>query len=72
MEREKKPDDGRNGYCTVYLKEQLCDCVMGVNLVNGKREGDAIIRHDNYRIWKLEYRNGELNGVVEKYNGIAS
>ena len=61
------PGDGRNGPCTVYYNWPNATTTMTVNLVDGKREGEAIIRVNGNQYWKLEYRNGELNGVIEEY-----
>ena len=39
---------------------------MFVKLVNGVRDGTAIIMTKEYEFIKLTYRNGEMTGEVEK------
>ena len=56
-----------NGRCLVHLSDHCFSYVMNVNMVDGKREGIAIISLKGKKHWKLEYRNGELNGMVERY-----
>lgn len=41
---------------------------MKVPLVNGERDGTAIILNGSVPSMRLEYHNGELNGTVEKLN----
>ena len=41
---------------------------MRTKLVNGMREGSALILNDGVPYLKLEYRNGELTGNVERFN----
>ena len=41
---------------------------MFVKLVNGVRDGAAIIMTKEYEFIKLTYRNGEMTGEVEKMN----
>ena len=64
------PPDGRNGECFVHFERFAY--TMNVQMVNGKREGMAIIRGGKYSsCTKVEYRNGELSGIVEQccYDG---
>ena len=41
---------------------------MIVSLVNGVREGEAIILNDGIPFLNLEYESGLLTGTVEKMN----
>mgnify|MGYP004718225245 FL=1 len=64
---EETEDEPVNGRCFVHLSDHCFSYVMNVNMVDGKREGIAIISLKGKKHWKLEYRNGELNGMVERY-----
>ena len=65
---EEKPADGLNGNCIVYYGGAYSLYEMRVKLVNGKREGEAILLSDGVPFIRLEYSNGELSGVVEQMN----
>ena len=65
---EEKPADGLNGDCIVSYGGEHSLCEMRVKLVNGTREGDAILLDDGVPFIRLEYSNGELSGVVEQMN----
>ena len=59
------PPDGRNGECFVQFNRPAC--TMTVPMVNGKREGMAIIRgSENSFYTRVEYKNGLLSGIVEQ------
>lgn len=59
------PINGDDGNCVVHYEGDYSDYVMKVNLVNGKREGKATIWNGEKPIVHLEYKNGELNGLME-------
>ena len=63
---EERPDDGLNGDCIVCYEGTHSLCVMRVKLVNGKREGEAIIVNDGIPHIRLQYSKGELSGLVER------
>lgn len=59
------PPDGRNGECFVHFNRPAC--TMTVPMVNGKREGMAVIRGSEYSSYtRVEYKNGLLSGIVEQ------
>ena len=60
----EKPADGRNGGCVVHYSGQYSDYIMKVKLVNGMRDGEALIVNDGVPYIKLEYRNGVMTGNV--------
>ena len=60
------PVDGLNGECIVHYGGEHSKCEMFMTLVNGKREGDALIVNDGIRYLKLHYERGSLTGVVER------
>ena len=60
------PVDGSNGDCVVHYEGKYEGYTMKVKLVNGMREGEATIFKENNVYMKLNYRNGELNGAVER------
>ena len=62
----EKPLNGLDGDCVVHYGGDYSDHIMMVKLVNGKREGTAIIVNEDYEFIKLEYRRGELTGDVVK------
>ena len=64
----EKPADGRNGECIVHYSGQYSDCVMKVKLVNGLRDGEALIVNDGVPYIKLTYKNGMMTGNVERLN----
>ena len=64
----EKPADGRNGKCTVHYSGQHSDFVMKVKLVNGLRDGEALIVNDGVPYLKLTYNNGVMTGSVERMN----
>ena len=64
----EKPADGLNGDCVVHYSGQYSKCEMVVSLVNGVREGEAIILNDGIPFLNLEYERGLLTGTVEKMN----
>ena len=64
----EKPADGLNGECTVHYSGQYSKYEMIVSLVNGVREGEAIILNDGIPFLNLEYERGLLTGTVEKMN----
>lgn len=64
----EKPANGHDGDCIIHYGEKHCKCEMMVKLVNGVREGEAILVDDGIPIMRLEYRNGILSGPVEQMN----
>ena len=60
------PPDGLNGNCTVHYVGDSITCDMKVTLVNGKREGKAIILLDDIPTLKCAYRNGTMTGNVRE------
>ena len=64
----EKPADGRNGECIVHYSGQHSGYVMKVKLVNGMRDGEALIVNDGVPYIKLTYKNGVMTGTVERMN----
>ena len=62
----EKPDDGLNGDCIVHYAGKHSKFEMTVKLVNGVREGKAVIVNDGMPCLRLEYKQGSLTGVVER------
>ena len=71
-ESVEKPRDGLNGECIVHYTGKHSNCEMIVTLVNGIREGEALIVNDGAPYLRLEYEHGSLTGIVERmsYYGI--
>ena len=49
----EKPADGRNGECIVHYSGQHSGYLMKVKLVNGMRDGEALIVNDGVPYLKL-------------------
>ena len=64
----EKPADGRNGECIVHYSGKYSKYEMIVPLVNGMRDGKAMIVNDGVAYLRLEYKRGSLTGVVERMN----
>lgn len=65
----EKPADGLNGECIIHYKDEYNGYTMKVKLVNGKREGKAVIyNEDGSPYLRLNYEDGILNGTVEVVN----
>ena len=62
----ENPASRINGDCIVHFGGMYSDYKMFVKLVNGVRDGAAIIMTKEYEFIKLTYRNGEMTGEVEK------
>ena len=62
----ENPASRINGDCIVHFGGKHSDYKMFVKLVNGVRDGTAIIMTREYEFIKLTYRNGEMTGEVEK------
>ena len=59
------PIDGLNGECIVHFCGNHSNEELVVPLVNGRREGKAILFHDGLPTLQCIYRNGILTGNVE-------
>ena len=66
------PPDGLNGECIVHYSGQYSGYRMRVKLVNGVREGRAVIEKGNEPYMRLEYKRGSLTGGVEKVKSSGS
>ena len=62
------PADGLNGNCIVYYSGNYSKFTMTVKLVNGVREGEAVIVNDGHPYMRVEYKSGCLTGAMERYN----
>ena len=60
------PADGLNGECIVHYGGEHSKCEMIVTLVEGKRDGEAMIVNDGMPYLTLHYEKGILTGVVER------
>ena len=59
------PPDGLNGECIVHYRGEHSKYEMMVTVVNGKREGEAVILHNGLPILKCSYTSGVVTGNVE-------
>ena len=59
------PPDGLNGECIVHYRGEHSKYEMMVTVVNGKREGEAVILHKGLPILKCSYTSGVVTGNVE-------
>ena len=64
----EKPADGLNGEYTVHYSGRYSKYEMVVSLVNGVREGEAIVFNDGIPFLNLEYERGLLTGAAERMN----
>ena len=62
------PVDGLNGECIVHYGGEHSKYEMIVTLVDGKRDGEAMIVNDGMPYLTLHYERGSLTGVVERLN----
>ena len=62
----EKPADGLNGECIVHYGGKYSQYRMKVPIVNGMRNGMALIDNNGTPYIKLEYRNEEVTGNVER------
>ena len=60
------PADGLNGECIVHYGGEHSKYEMIVRLVDGKREGEAMIVNDGVPFLRLGFKQGSLTGVVER------
>ena len=60
------PKDGLNGDCIVHYNGDNSEYELVVTLVNGVKEGMAILYCDGIPTKKCEYRNGVFTGHVEE------
>ena len=68
----EKSRDGLNGECIVHYSGQYRNYTMTVELINGVREGKAVIVNGSVPYLRLEYKGGSLTGVVERMNSSGS
>ena len=68
----EKPRDGLNGECIVHYSGQYRNYTMTVKLINGVREGRAVIVNGSVPYLRVEYKGGSLTGVVERMNSSGS
>ena len=66
----KRPPDGLNGDCIIHYIDEYDEYEMRVRLVNGKREGKAVILENDIPFLILNYRDGQLNGEVFRMDGV--
>ena len=62
------PPDGLNGECVIHYGGDHRKYEMIVTLVDGMRNGRALLAIDGVPYMNLEYRNGVLTGKVERLN----
>ena len=62
------PSDGLNGDCVVHYGSQHSGYTMRVKLLNGKREGAALIVNDGVPYINVVYERGVMTGNVESMN----
>ena len=55
--------------CIIHYGGNYKGVIMKVTVVNGKREGVALILRGDSLFYRLEYVNDILNGVIELYKG---
>ena len=66
----ERPPDGLNGDCVIHYIDEYDEYEMRVRLVNGKREGKAVILENDIPFLILNYRDGQLNGEVFRMDGV--
>ena len=62
------PADGLNGDCVVHYGGDRSEFELMVTLVNGVREGEAMIVNDGVPYLRMDYKNGMTTGDVERMN----
>ena len=60
--------DETDGEHTIHFDGKYEDCEMKVKVVNGKREGKAIVWKRGKKYLTVTYRNGVVDGMVERMN----
>ena len=60
------PPDGLNGDCVIHYEGDHSKYELMVKLVNGVREGKAIILYDGVPTLRCEYRNGVVSGNMDE------
>ena len=65
---ERVDTDEADGKHTSHFDGKYEDCEMKVKVVNGKREGKAIVWKRGKRYLTVTYRNGVVDGMVERMN----
>ena len=68
----ENPRDGLNGECIVHYSGEYRNYTMTVKLINGVREGKAVIVNGSVPYLRVEYKGGSLTGVVERMNSSGS
>ena len=63
---ERVDTDEADGEHTSHFDGKYEDCEMRVKVVNGKREGKAIVWKGGERYLIVTYRNGVVDGRVER------
>ena len=66
---EQVDTDEADGEHTSHFDGKYEDCEMRVKVVNGKREGKAIVWKGGERYLIVTYRNGVVDGRVERMDG---
>ena len=66
---ERVDTDEADGEHTIHFDGKYEDCEMKVKVVNGKREGKAIVWKGGERYLIVTYRNGVVDGRVERMDG---
>ena len=66
---ERVDTDEADGEHTSHFDGKYEDCEMKVKVVNGKREGKAIVWKGGERYLIVTYRNGVVDGRVERMDG---
>ena len=66
---ERVDTDETDGEHTIHFDGKYEDCEMKVKVVNGKREGKAIVWKGGERYLIVTYRNGVVDGRVERMDG---
>ena len=66
---ERVDTDETDGEHTSHFDGKYEDCEMRVKVVNGKREGKAIVWKGGERYLIVTYRNGGVDGGVERMDG---
>ena len=65
---ERVDTDEADGKHTIHFDGKYEDCEMRVKVVNGKREGKAIVWKRGKKYLTVTYRNGVVDGMVERMN----
>ena len=66
--QSRETPNGPNGECIIHYQRNGRKYELIVPLVNGRKEGEAVMLHNGALYLKLHYLNNQLMGPVERMN----